>query len=82
MTMMSWVARVAGRTSTGSDIVHHLVIMMTVVVMMMMMAVVMVMMMAVETVMAMIVEIVVMVMIMDGEEILGYFTTVTFFQVN
>ena len=88
--MMSWVARVAGRTSTGSDIVHHLVIMMTVLVIMMMMAVVMVLMMAVvmalmmavKMVMAMIVEIVVMVMIMDGEEILGYFTTVTSFQVN
>ena len=36
MTMMSRVARVAGRTSTGGDIVHHLVIMMTVVLVMVM----------------------------------------------
>ena len=62
MTMMSWVARVAGRTSTGGDIVHHLVIMM-IVVMVLMMAVKMVMM-----VMAMIVEIV---MMLDVEKILG-----------
>ena len=106
--MMSWVARVACRTSTGGDIVHHLVIMMTVVmvimmtvVMVLMIIVVIVMMMAVEIVMmltvvivlmmvvkmvmmvmAMIVEVVMMVMILDGEEILGYVTTVTSFQVN
>ena len=60
--MMSWVARVAGRTSTGGNIVNHLVIMMTVVVVMMV---------TVGMVLIMAVEIVMMVMILDGEEILG-----------
>ena len=61
MTMMSWVARVAGRTSTGGDIVDHLVMIMTVV-MVSIMAVVMVMIMAVVVVLMMAVKMVIMLM--------------------
>ena len=60
-------------------------VMMMAVVMMMVMTVVIVLMMVVKMVMmvmAMILEVVMMVMILDGEEILGYVTTVTSFQVN